>query len=224
MVRPAEPTPCGREIEEQTRVPGEVSTAAVEDKAASADAQLARCVAEMAAGNQRALEQLYELTVRRVYTVAVRVMRRAEAAEEVVEDTYWQAWRDASRYDPSRGRVLTWLLTICRSRALDALRRRDIAEASDDVDALRDEEASERSEPSAMIEAMERDSAVRAALASLKPQARQLVSLAFFRGMTQQEIAQASGLPLGTVKATLFRAYQQMRMCLTGHGLGPEHE
>ena len=75
-----------------------------------------------------------------------------------------------------------------------------------------------------MIEAMERNSAVRAALASLKPQARQLVSLAFFRGLTQQEIAQASGLPLGTVKATLFRAYQQMRMCLTGHGLGREHE
>ena len=75
-----------------------------------------------------------------------------------------------------------------------------------------------------IAEAVERESAVRAALESLKPQARQLVSLAFFRGLTQQEIAETCGLPLGTVKATLFRAYQQMRACLAASGLEPEHE
>jgi RNA polymerase sigma factor (sigma-70 family) len=178
----------------------------------------------MAAQEQRALERLYDLTVRRAYTVALRIVRSPQLAEEVVEDAYWQAWREAQRYDAARGRVLTWLLTICRTRALDALRRRDPAEAHEDVDRFRANEEGDSCEPSAMIEAVERSSAVRAALESLKPQARQLVSLAFFRGLTQQEIAEASGLPLGTVKATLFRAYQQMRACLAGSGLEPEHE
>jgi RNA polymerase sigma factor (sigma-70 family) len=202
----------------------EVSTRTGGGAAAPADELLRELLIRMAGGDQRALEQLYDLTVRRVYTVAVRIVRLPELAEEVVEDAYWQAWREAQRYDAARGRVLTWLLTISRTRALDALRRRDPAEAHEDVDRFRADEEGDCAEPSAMIEAVERSSAVHAALMELKPQARQLVSLAFFRGMTQQEIAQTSGLPLGTVKATLFRAYQQMRACLTGSGLEPEHE
>ncbi len=202
----------------------EVSTTGGGGAAAPGDEELRELVACMAAQEQRALERLYDLTVRRAYTVAVRIVRSPQLAEEVVEDAYWQAWREAHRYDAARGRVLTWLLTICRTRALDALRRRDPAEAHEDIDRLRADEAGDSCEPSALIEAVERSSAVRAALESLKPQARQLVSLAFFRGLTQQEIAEASGLPLGTVKATLFRAYQQMRAGLAGSGLEPEHE
>ena len=202
----------------------EVSATSGGGAAPPGDEELRELVARMAAQEQRALERLYDLTVRRAYTVALRIVRSPQLAEEVVEDAYWQAWREAQRYAAARGRVLTWLLTICRTRALDALRRRDPAEAHEDVDRFRAHEAADSCEPSAMIEAVERNSAVRAALESLKPQARQLVSLAFFRGLTQQEIAEASGLPLGTVKATLFRAYQQMRACLAGSGLEPEHE
>jgi RNA polymerase sigma-70 factor (ECF subfamily) len=188
------------------------------------DEELRQLVSRMARHEQQALERLYDLTVRRVYTIAVRIVRSPQLAEEVVEDAYWQAWREAHRYDATRGRVLTWLLTICRTRALDALRRREPAESYADIERFRDGEAAELAEPSAIIEAVERESAVRAALESLKPQARQLVSLAFFRGLTQQEIAETCGLPLGTVKATLFRAYQQMRACLAASGLEPEHE
>jgi RNA polymerase sigma-70 factor (ECF subfamily) len=205
-------------------LPNEVEVRAQQSDSALSDAELAGLIARIAERDQRALERLYALTVRRVYTVAMRMMRTSEAAEEVVEDTFWQAWRDAGRYDATRGRVLTWLMTICRSRALDALRRRDPAEARGDVEQLRAAEMSEDDEPSAMIDSMERGSAVRKALESLKPQARQLVSLAFFRGLSQQEIADACGMPLGTVKAILFRAYQQMRLCLAGQGLEPEHE
>ncbi len=205
-------------------LPDEVSTHSNPEGPGSAATELAALVIRMADQDQRALERLYELTVRRAYTVAIRIVRSPQLAEEVVEDAFWQAWREAGRYDASRGRVLTWLLTICRTRALDALRRRDPAEARDDMDALHSGEASEQSEPSALMEAMQRGTAVRAALETLKPQARQLVSLAYFRGLTQQEIAEASGLPLGTVKATLFRAYQQLRVCLTPTGLEPNHE
>lgn len=188
------------------------------------DTVLTGLVIRMSEQDQRALEHLYELTVRRVYTVAVRIVRSPQLAEEVVEDAFWQAWREAGRYQPSRGRVLTWLLTIARTRALDALRRRDPAETHDDMDVLRSGEVSEQSDPGELLEAMERGSAVRAALDTLKPQARQLVALAYFRGLTQSEIAETSGLPLGTVKATLFRSYEQLRAFLTAGGLEPRHE
>ena len=191
---------------------------------AATDAELEALIERMAAGDQATLEQFYERTVRRAYAVAIRILRQPEAAEEAVEDAYWQAWREARRYDASRGRPLTWLLTMSRTRALDALRRREPAELHADIEALRANEASWHEDPADQFDCLRRGSAVRAALETLKPQARQLIALAFFRGMTQQEIADACGMPLGTVKATLFRAYQQLKACLAAHRLEQEHE
>ena len=81
-------------------------------------------VTRMANKDEAALEQLYELTVKRLHTFALRIVRDPGLAEEVTEDALFQAWREAARFDASRGKVITWLLTICRSRALDALRDR----------------------------------------------------------------------------------------------------
>jgi len=183
--------------------------------ASGLDAELSAAVARMALQDQRALERLYDLTFGKVYAVALRIVRIAAAAEDVVEETYWQAWREASRYDPARGRALTWLLTICRSRALDALRRREPAETAGGPDAQELDMSAENADPYDLLDALERSSAVHAAVALLKPQARQLVALAFFRGLTQQEIADACKMPLGTVKVTLFRAYQQLKDCVS---------
>jgi RNA polymerase sigma-70 factor (ECF subfamily) len=188
------------------------------------DGELSASIARMALQDQRALEGLYDLTFGKVYAVALRIMRNAEAAEEVAEDTYWQAWREASRYDPARGCVLSWLLTICRSRALDALRRREPAETASDLDSLESGAAAENADPSDLLDALERSSAVHAAVATLKPQARQLVAFAFFRGLTHQEIADACGMPLGTVKVTLFRACQQLKDYLSIKDLDAGHE
>lgn len=188
------------------------------------DAELRAVIARTAMQDQRALERLYDLTFGKVYAVALRILRNAEAAEEAVEDTYWQAWREASRYDPARGRALAWLLTICRSRALDALRRREPAEPMADFESLRSEVAVEKSDPYDLLDAIQRSSAIHAAIGKLKPQVRQLVALAFFRGLTHQEIADACNMPLGTVKVTLFRACQQLKDCLSAQGLEPRHE
>ncbi len=188
------------------------------------DAELSAVIARTALRDERALARLYDLTFGKVYAVALRILRNAEAAEEAVEDTYWQAWREASRYDPARGRALTWLLTICRSRALDALRRREPAELTGDVESLQSEAAVENTDPYDLLEAIERSSAIHAAIGKLKPQVRQLVALAFFRGLTHQEIADACNMPLGTVKVTLFRACRQLKDCLSAQGLEPGHE
>jgi RNA polymerase sigma factor (sigma-70 family) len=205
----------------------EVTEAPLEDGAGGGtklDAELRAVIARMALQDERALERLYDFTFGKVYAVALRILRNAEAAEEVVEDTYWQAWREASRYDPARGRPQTWLLTICRSRALDALRRREPAKVTGNFDSLQSDVAAEKTDPYDLLDAIQRSAAIHAAITKLKPQVRQLVALAFFRGLTHQEIADACNMPLGTVKVTLFRACQQLKDCLVGQGLEPRHE
>jgi RNA polymerase sigma factor (sigma-70 family) len=186
--------------------------------------ELPALIARMAAGDQKALERLYDLTVGKTYALALRIVRERGAAEEVVEDTYWQAWREAQRFNAARGRPLAWLLTICRSRALDALRRADPAQPTDEVERLQDAAADPDPDPLDLLQALQRSSAIRSAVDELKPQARQLVALAFFRGLSHQEIADFCAMPLGTVKTTLHRACQQLKTCLTQLGWEPHHD
>jgi len=188
------------------------------------DSELSALVGRMAEGDEQALARFYDLTHGKAYAVALRIMRNAESAEDVLEDAYWQAWRDASRYDATRGRAAAWLLTICRSRALDALRRREPAESVEDIDSVRADHPADDGDPCGLLDSMQRDSALRAAIEQLKPQARQLIAFAFFRGLSHQEIADTCGLPLGTVKTTLFRAYRQLKDCLSGQGWEPDYE
>lgn len=178
---------------------------------AQRDRMLAALVARMAHKDEAALGELYDLTVRRLHAFALRIVRDTGLAEEVTEDALFQAWREASRFDAGRGKVITWLLTICRSRALDALRRADIAEAVEDPDEFRAQEASLMAEPEQLIGQFETGSAVQDALLQLPARERQAVSLAFFRGLTHQEIADHWQMPLGSVKTLMHRAFAQLR-------------
>ena len=99
-------------------------------KADENDQQLCDYLRQIAQGNQQSFSDFYDVTVSRVYSIALRIVRHPEMAEEVVSDVYMQVWRDPTRYDATRGRVLAWLLIISRSRALDALRRQEIGRAS----------------------------------------------------------------------------------------------
>ncbi len=177
-------------------------------------AALAALMARIVERDERALAQLYDETSSRVYGLALRICRRAAMAEEVVEDAYWQAWRQAPRFDPGRGEVMTWLLAIARSRAIDALRRDERfrhEELSDD-----DAETTAEAAPAALdlLDAMRGERRVHEALATLDARSRQLVALAFFRGLTHEEIATQAGLPLGTVKSLIRRALLQLRQLL----------
>jgi RNA polymerase sigma-70 factor (ECF subfamily) len=178
------------------------------------DGRLCELVARIAAADTRALEALYDLTVGRVYGMARSITRNAECAEEVTEDVFWQAWRQALRFDRSRGSVMAWLLTLARSRALDHLRRADNAIAHPEPHSLLADPGSDAEAPPGRLDAMQRERALGAALDTLDPLPRQLVALAFYRGLTHDEIAQETQLPLGTVKSHIRRALQSLRRAL----------
>ena len=175
---------------------------------------VALLVARMAAKDETALSQLYDMTVKRLHSFALRIVRDPGLAEEVTEDALFQAWREANRFDVNRGKVITWLMTICRSRALDALRRVGAAECVEDADIYRSHEASLGAEPEQLIHQCEVSNAVQTALMRLPPNERQAISLAFFRGLTHQEIADHWHMPLGTVKTLMHRGFAQLRVAL----------
>ena len=185
---------------------------------AADDATLAEWITRIAQQDERALEALYDATSARVSGVVLRIVQRAALAEEVLEDTFWQVWRQAPRFDAARGRPVTWLLAMARSRAIDALRREqrhqhDELPDDDAPHALDTHEAGSGAAlpPKDLLEAARGHDHVHAALASLEARSRQLVALAFFRGLTHEEIAEQQGLPLGTVKSLIRRALQQLQ-------------
>ncbi|MEO5574408.1 MAG: sigma factor, partial [Gammaproteobacteria bacterium] len=112
-------------------------TDADEQAATDVEDNFRAMITSIAHKNEAALAAFYDTTIARVYAVALRITTRAEAAEEVASDVYLQVWQQAERFDTSRGRVMAWLLTICRSRALDYLRRRDKAESHPEPETLR---------------------------------------------------------------------------------------
>ncbi len=178
-------------------------------------AALAHLIQRMAQGDEAALARLYDITLPRVHALALRITMRRELAEEVCVETYWQAWREAERYDAARGQPLAWLMVMARSRALDTLRRQDRATSCPDPEIHLEEAGSQDTSPLERLMTSERDSALARALAALTPVQRQMVGLAFYRDLSHQEISTQTGLPLGTVKSHLKRAQDILRTTLS---------
>ena len=181
-------------------------------------------LAAIAERNESALAALYDSTISRVYGVALRITGRTDSAEEVAADVYMQVWREAGNYNASKAKTLTWLLMICRSRALDLLRRRDIAESHPEPETLNFDAQLGGNDPVDLLVAIERDSAVHHALEGLTPVQRQLLSLAFFKGLSHQEIADHAKLPLGSVKSHIRKALLALQQTLTNPTHGGIHE
>jgi RNA polymerase sigma-70 factor (ECF subfamily) len=192
--------------------------------AALDDDQLAGLVERVCGQHEPSLARLYEATSGRVYGLVLRVVRQPSLAEEVVEDVFWQVWREAPRFDAGRGKVLAWLLAIARSRAIDALRRQERVRASelaveDDetLEALAADQGAHETDPFDLVGASQLDARLHALLAALDPLPRQLLSLAFFRGCTHEEIAERTGLALGTVKSHIRRTLAVLRRQFAPH-------
>lgn len=157
-----------------------------------------------------ALAELYDNTVARILALARAMLRNQADAEELVCEVYERAWLRADTFDATRGTVLAWLLTICRSQALDRLRKRRALLRKHEAFSLEPEEASV-SGPEDLLDRFQSGHAVHAALASLTPLRQQLLELAFFRGLSHTEIAAELDMPLGTVKSHLRRTLTDLR-------------
>lgn len=170
-------------------------------------------------GEEAAIAELYDRYGSVLYAVAYRVVGGRADAEDVVVEAFAQAWRDATRFEASRGSVVAWLIMIARSRALDVVRargRRDRITASAAVAEPESPPAmgAWRPQPGEALDHAERREQVSRAMAALSPPQREAIELAYFEGLSQSEIAERLREPLGTVKTRVRLGMQKLRESL----------
>jgi RNA polymerase sigma-70 factor, ECF subfamily len=170
-------------------------------------------LARISGGELAALEDLYDRYKTMAYSIAYRITNDATLAEDVVQDAFLGAWRNAARYVEGRGSVKTWLLSIVHHRSIDAIRRRRPTSELPEIDAGLPDALTLPDvwgEVSASLDA----ESVRQALVELSDVQREALELAYFGGLTQQEIAERTGTPLGTVKSRMRLGLLAMRRSL----------
>jgi RNA polymerase sigma-70 factor (ECF subfamily) len=179
-------------------------------EAAPSDVQL---VARCAHGDEGALSELYDRFGRAAYALALRIVRDATQAEDVVQEAFLDLWRGAGRFDPARSRPASYLLTFVHRRAVDLVRREQARpQRGGGVEAIAERAGSE--DVAGSLVAREQGANVRAALAGLPGPQRQVLELAYFSGLSQSEIAERLGEPLGTVKSRTHVALARLRELL----------
>ena len=169
----------------------------------------------IAAGEREALGEFYDQSATLLFSVAVRMLGDAQEAEEVIQDVFVLVWRKAATFDPSLGRALPWALGITRNRCIDRIRARQRqTELLNELRISTESIAGTSAEASPTGPGADEIAAVRAALQSLPADQREAIQLAFFAGLTHQEIAQRLEEPLGTVKARIRRGMLKLREAL----------
>jgi RNA polymerase sigma-70 factor (ECF subfamily) len=176
-------------------------------------------VARMAAGDASGLSNLYDRHARGLFSLSVRILHDEGEAEDVVQDVFAQAWRQAPRYDGTRGPVVAWLLMMARSRSIDQLRARQGRPPlqEDDPSLLRDL-SDGVALPDAQVVSADQARRVRAALLPLPALQRTAIELAFFEGLTHAEVAERLEQPLGTVKTRIRLGLLTLNAAMTGSG------
>jgi RNA polymerase sigma-70 factor (ECF subfamily) len=170
----------------------------------------------IARGDEQSLAALYDRYSRILFSLAQRILNDREEAEDVLQEVFLQVWKTASTFDEKRGRPFTWLAVMTRSRAIDRLRsqasRRRVIDESGQIVTVQDDS----SDGWQAIEHSERREVVSAALRQLPEAQRRALLLAYFEGLSQTEIAEQTGTPLGTVKTRMRSAMIRLRELLPG--------
>jgi RNA polymerase sigma-70 factor, ECF subfamily len=170
----------------------------------------------MARSNPEALSELYDRYNRLIYGLSLQATGEQASAEEVTQDTFLRAWENAGAYQSEKGKVSTWLASIARNRSIDLLRRKQARRENSQVSldelpafALTDDENVEKK-----VDRLSIQRRVRQVLAQLPADQRETLALAYFRGMTHEQIAKALDQPLGTVKTRIRLGMQKLRQFL----------
>jgi RNA polymerase sigma-70 factor (ECF subfamily) len=190
------------------------------DLITAADAEL---IGRAAVGDARALEVLYDRYSGVVFSFALRIVTERQLAEEILQEAFFRAWQQGGSFSSGRGSFITWLLSITHNLAIDEIRRRrrrpqkaESEEPEQILDSVADTGAGADVEGEVWLGAL-RDTIGRA-LAELPPAQRNALEMAYFRGMTQREIAEALGEPLGTIKTRMRLGLQKLREALGSDG------
>ncbi|HWB33136.1 MAG TPA: sigma-70 family RNA polymerase sigma factor [Acidobacteriaceae bacterium] len=162
-------------------------------------------LARVQAGEEGAMASLYDRYSRLIYSVALRVLRDAASAEDVMQEVLMQVWRSPAGFASARGSLGGWLAVVARNRAIDLLRRRRPTDSVDDVPLASSFNLADEAERSSLMQR------ARGVILELPRDQRKALEMAFFDGLTHNEIAELTGTPLGTVKTRIRSALLSLR-------------
>lgn len=175
-------------------------------------ADLAGLLKRTAAGDRAAFAALYDAVSAKLFGIVLRILKRRDAAEDVLQDVFVKIWQRASDFDPQRASPVTWMATIARNAALDVARRRTAVALDDAPEVMHIADPG----PVALqqLEAGEEANRLNRCIEALEPERGQLVRLAYLEGLSREELAQRLGHPIGTIKTWLHRSLKQLKDCL----------
>lgn len=178
-------------------------------------AELVWLIAAVARGDEAAFERLYVATRAKLYGVVLRILRRQDLAEEVVQETYIKVWHSAGQFNPAVSSPITWMAAIARNRAIDIVRKRSEVSIEEQPEAM--DVAAETPDPLARREMSEELKRLLECVGRLEPDRQKLVLLAYYNGWSREQLAAKFEAPVNTVKTWLRRSMMDIRECL---GLG----
>jgi RNA polymerase sigma-70 factor, ECF subfamily len=167
----------------------------------------------VAAGDRAAFGRVYQTTGAKLYGVVLRILKRRDLTDEIVQEVYVKIWQRAGDFDATRASPITWMVTIARNRALDEVRKASHIRIDDAPEAL------EVPDPGAgadeLLSSAEDRARLMRCLDGLDPQKRDIVKLAYLEGLSREELSQRYGHPVATIKTWLHRSLKQLRECLS---------
>jgi RNA polymerase sigma-70 factor (ECF subfamily) len=175
-------------------------------------AELVWLMAAVAKGDQAAFERLYAATRSKLFGVALRILRRQDLAEEVIQETYVKIWASAGQYNPGTASPITWMVAIARNRAIDLLRKRTEVSMEEEPEAMN--VASESEDPLAKRQMTEELKRLLGCVGTLEPDRQRLVLLAYYNGWSREQLAVKLDKPVNTIKTWLRRSLLEIRECL----------
>jgi RNA polymerase sigma-70 factor, ECF subfamily len=174
--------------------------------------ELVWLMAAVGKGDRTAFERLYAATRAKLYGVVLRILRRQDLADEVMQETYLKIWNSAGQFDPALSSPITWMVAIARNRAIDQVRKK--TEVSIDEDPAVLEIAADSPDPLAKREMTEELRRLLACMGRLDEERRRLVLFAYYDGWSREQLAAKFDKPVNTVKTWLRRALMEIRECL----------